>query len=942
MQLKKLIIMLLLPVVALFGQEMSQTFLSLNKTGVEEFLKKYPEFDGRGTIVLILDTGVDQGLPGLLKTSTGEVKVIDVQDFTKQGDIYFVEADIDEVEYQGKEDVPCFVNEDKKFVVGGAGKLSLKPVDNKYFIGLLEESLWTNSGSGKKDINENGSKEDKFYFVTFKTEADGEQFWVVYFDTNGNGDLSDEKPLRNYKEKFDSFSIPNEKGLPYLTMGLNIFPEESRVNFHFDDGAHGTHCAGIAAGNMIGVDNLNGVAPGANVISLKLGNNNYAGGATVAESMKKCYDYAAKLAKERKEPIIINMSFGVGSEIEGHGDIEKYLAKLAKDTPNLYMFTSNGNEGTGISTAGLPSASPYIFSSGAVLAKEVASDVYGATIADDRILYFSSRGGEVPKPDVVSPGACTSTVPNWMRRDVMWGTSMASPYTTGVASLLLSAATQKYPDVKVPALFIYKVLRESAVPMEGYKPIDQGAGMVNIVNAWELLEKYIKSGELKRFESYKISSFAPNMPNAESTSLYIRNGNYLNGTEKYSFRIKRENFIDKKKFYRTYKLKSDSDWLVPIKKRTYIRNNQAAVVDVKFDKSKMTKPGMYNGKIYAYRAGKSKTPEFSLMATVIIPDEFSKCNNYRMSTDLTLAPMEYKRFFIKVPQGANTMTLSLASKAKEYTNSRFYLHDPDGRQMGRSRTLVSFEGDEKVTSRYYNLTPGVYEVCVEGSYQAKSDSKVNFTVDFDGLNRIGNKVLTKTENSLDVMNIFDEVKRYSLSGDIRGYQKEYVIDIKEKVYYEFPFTIKKGESAKTFDLTISKEDYNKVTDFAIMIKNKDGVTKASSGLGYHNGSISIRNSFDADETELTLVLVPAFAVGKGTVKVDVKEYTMFDKKETVSVKVNGSTRTSFYPSVSTKLECKFSKPETAVPADAVPYGKIYFKGMSSGEVEYELPVKYKF
>lgn len=942
MKLKRFIIILLLPIISIFGQEMSQTFLSLNKTGVEKFLKTYPDYDGRGTIVLILDTGVDQGLPGLLKTTTGEVKVIDVQDFTKQGDMYFEEADIDEIEYQGKDNVACFINEDKNFVVAGADKLSLKASDNKYYIGLLEESLWKNSGSRKKDINENGSTEDKFYFVTFKTQADGEEFWVVYFDTNGNGDLGDEKPLRNYKEKFDSFSIPNEKGLPYLTMGLNIFPEEKRVNFHFDDGAHGTHCAGIAAGNMIGVDNLNGVAPGAKVISLKLGHNNYSGGATVLESMKKCFDYAAELAKTKEEAVIINMSYGIGSEIEGHSDIEKYIAKLVKEVPNLYVFTSNGNEGTGISTAGLPSSSPYIFSSGAVLAKEVASDVYGATIADDRILYFSSRGGEVLKPDAVSPGACTSTVPNWMSRDVMWGTSMASPYTTGVASLLLSAAKQKYPEAKIPSLFLYKVIRESAVPMEGYKPIDQGRGMINVVNAWELLEKYLKSGELKRFESYEITSFAPNMPDEKANGLYIRNGGYLNGSEKYSFRVKREDFINKKKFYRTYKLKSDSDWLIPIKKRTYIRNNQTASVTVKFDKSKMTEPGLYNGKIYAHRADKSKTPEFEMMATVVIPYEFGKHNNYRMSWEENLAPMEYKRYFIKVPKGANTMTLSMSSKAKEYTHTRFYLHDPDGRQMGRSKVFESFEEDDKTTNRYFNLTPGVYEVCVEGYYQAKGDSKVTFTVDFDGLNRIDNKVLSSTENTLQVMNIFDEVKSYSLKGDIKGYQKEYVIDIKEKDYLEIPFKIKKDEAKRTFDLTLSKEDYNKLTDFAVMIKDKDGVTKSSTGFGYINSKISIKNTFDEDETELKLVLVPGFATGIGSLKIDVKEFTVFEKTEDVEVKVNGSSNVSFYPSVSTKVECKFSKPATEIPSDAMPYGKIYFKGKSSNKTEYELPVKYKF
>ncbi|NLT51335.1 MAG: hypothetical protein GXX85_10495, partial [Ignavibacteria bacterium] len=68
--------------VTVFPQDIKQTYISLNNTGVAEFIKEHPEFDGRGTIILVLDTGVDMGIDGLTLTSTGEVKVIDAQDFT--------------------------------------------------------------------------------------------------------------------------------------------------------------------------------------------------------------------------------------------------------------------------------------------------------------------------------------------------------------------------------------------------------------------------------------------------------------------------------------------------------------------------------------------------------------------------------------------------------------------------------------------------------------------------------------------------------------------------------------------------------------------------------------------------------------------------------------------------------------------------------------------
>ena len=88
---------------------------------------------------------------------------------------------------------------------------------------------------------------------------------------------------------------------------------------------------------------MQGVAPGAKIISCKLGNNNFSGGATVTESMKKAYLYADKISKEMKVPCIVSMSFGVGSEIEARSELEKFLADFVTKNPYLYVSTSNSN-----------------------------------------------------------------------------------------------------------------------------------------------------------------------------------------------------------------------------------------------------------------------------------------------------------------------------------------------------------------------------------------------------------------------------------------------------------------------------------------------------------------------------------------------------------------------------------------------------------------------
>lgn len=934
----KIITLFLIGAISICSQEIGQTFLSLEDTGVEEFINLHPEYDGRGTIIIILDTGVDFGVDGLKQTSTGEVKFIDVQDFTHQGDVQLFEADVDIDE--GKTN---FTDDEDQYTVIASTSLEYSPNDNNYFIGGFDEIRLMNSDSGASDLNGDGDMEDVFVMIAFETSDGGESFWVVYLDLNGNGDISDDKVLRNYKDNQDAFSFEYPGDLPPLTMGLNVLPEEMIVSFHFDDGSHGTHVAGIAGGNQIGGIDFNGVAPGANMMSMKLGNNLYSGGCTVTESMKKAYLYADKVSKEAEVPVVINMSFGIGSEIEGHADIEKFLESLTEENPYLYICVGSGNEGPGISSVGLPSASSAVFSSGAVLTKEVGGNNYSATLNRDIILYFSSRGGEVRKPDVCSPGASTSTVPNWSGWDRFWGTSMAAPYSAGVMSLLLSAASQEYPDVKIPSQFLYKAIRESATEMEGYTNLDQGHGYINVMNAYTLLKKYIEDGEISKFETYSISALSPNAPFERAPNLYLRNGSYLHNEDTFNFSVRRNDYQKSDKFYRSYNIESDSDWLIPIQKKTYIRNDQSTFVTVRFDKEKMQEPGLYTGRLTAYRDDKSKFPEFEMQATVVMPFRFSYEDNYSRTWNSEKVEQGlFKRYFIELPSGQTGMSIKLSASGKDYARARYYLFDPNGIEVDHSSTINTLDNTNEVETTYFNLVPGVYEVVVDGYFLAKGVSTYDLSIQFYGINRLDNNIVDATNNQIEVVNLFNAPSTLNLKAQFTGYEVNHEVTISGSEKFRMPFVLRKGEMSKEFKLEMSKTDYNKLTDLALLIYDTDGVVVNSDALGYSTGSISVKNSSDADSTEYIFEIVPGFAHESSSADINLTEFTTFKAESGFDVVSERKSTVTLYPSLPKSLQINYESPNEYFPENSQLVGKITFEYSSTKKAEYELPIKFNY
>jgi len=151
------------------AQPKTWNYMPSSETGTQSFIATNPTFDGRGVAVAILDTGIDAFAPGLLQTSTGQTKLIDVRDFSTEGDWETFLATLDD---SGTDETPVFATEDG-LLLRGAQNLPVPPAGDQVgypvYIGEIAEKDFVNN-SDVNDLNDDGDTSDRFGFLVYAAE----------------------------------------------------------------------------------------------------------------------------------------------------------------------------------------------------------------------------------------------------------------------------------------------------------------------------------------------------------------------------------------------------------------------------------------------------------------------------------------------------------------------------------------------------------------------------------------------------------------------------------------------------------------------------------------------------------------------------------------------------------------------------------------------------
>ena len=473
----------------------SNAYMPIQDTNSDDFTAAHPTWDGRGVTIGIVDTGIDLDHPSLNTTSTGEPKIIDWVTGTLPNEL------------SGD---PTWVDMSAQVSVSGGtftvGTTTFTGVaaDGTYRFGVFNERDPRLGGELGSDVNRDGNPagSNGTFAVLWRTSDN-----QVFVDANADSSFAGDTGMTDFKVNRDKryFGTDNpataiKEAMPFVvqTDGKN-----KMVNIGIVSGAHGSHVAGIAAGNALFGGAMSGQAPGAKIVSLRA--CLFITGCTAA-ALTDGMIYVAK----QSNVDVINMSIGGLPSLNDGNNARAILYGRLIDQTNVQMFISAGNDGSGANTVGDPGLADKVMGIGSYISKESWQKNYGSDSAfADNLHGFSSRGPREDggfAPQLVAPGSAVSTVPTWQAGQPVGGTyllppgygmfngtSMASPEAAGSAALLISAAkqagVQKQPDQ------IREALKSSARLLDTgrIRTYEQGVGLIDVPAAWDLLKTNLKT-----------------------------------------------------------------------------------------------------------------------------------------------------------------------------------------------------------------------------------------------------------------------------------------------------------------------------------------------------------------------------------------------------------------------------------------------------------------
>lgn len=735
--------------------------LPKQEIGADRFLAAHPDYDGRGVVVAIFDTGVDPGAPGLQTTSDGKPKIVDVIDGTGSGDVdtsKTVEATDGTIPGLSGRTLrldPAWKNPSKAWRVGLKALFELLPREllprlkkrqrkdfaeaQRAAVGRLERELDAyDAAHPKPDEAEKAKHEDlekrldllraldaKYEhtgpIVDCVVWNDGTDWWAV-IDTDEDGDLQEETALRSFRVAREYATYSKDSMVNYC---MNVYDEGDTLSIVVDVGDHGTHVAGIVAAHFPDQPELNGIAPGAQIVSVKIGDTRL-GSSAFGTGPER-----GAVAVLRHGCDLINMSYGGADRRPNHGRVIELYRELVNKHRVIFV-SSAGNEGPALSTVGSPGGTTgEIIGVGAYVSPAMMKAQM--SILDDlRGTHYtwSSRGPTLDGDlgvDLSAPGGAIAPVPTWtlQRTMQMSGTSMSAPNACGAIALLLSG--MKAEGMAPSPHRVRRALVNTAAPIEGVDVWGAGHGMLQVDKAWEhLVQNKDRADEDARYEV--------TLPRRDDArGVYLREPHEVDQVLQTSVRVSPKLHEDtaherRVAFEQRLALESTQPW-IEVAEHLHLTHG-GSWFGIRVDPTQLP-AGAHYGEIRAFDvAARERGPLFRVPVTVVRPLPLDAAGAFTWRETIDFEPGQIERRFFAVPPGATWADLTVRAveaptdklfvveatqlapgRAYAETHKELYIRMHEGETEGYGLDVAGGRTLELALSQYWSsLGKGRYEV----------------------------------------------------------------------------------------------------------------------------------------------------------------------------------------------------------------------------------------
>uniref|UniRef100_A0A0V0J5X3 Peptidase S8/S53 domain-containing protein n=1 Tax=Schistocephalus solidus TaxID=70667 RepID=A0A0V0J5X3_SCHSO len=343
--------------------------------------------------------------------------------------------------------------------------------------------------------------------------------------------LADLPLMKDFSIDRQVSSLGNDTLLYYT---VKILDEGRLLQIVTNSGSHGTHVAAIAAAYYpqagspptdTTVVNCNGIAPGAQLVSIKIADTHLAAMETNV-ALLRAINWTVKLKCD-----IVNYSFGELSYLPNFGRINQHLTEFVLQH-DVAFVASAGNNGPALGTVSSPGGTlegiigvaplvfpemmEYMYCQPTCPLRSTATTAMTTTssLEADKIdcihrpcvsaYTWGSRG---PTPDgalgptVAAPGAAVADIAAWQcnASALLNGSSMSSPAVAGGLALVLSALRQKLPScdplrpLRVPFNLWRATIFQTSKQLELLTPLEKGAGIFQVGAALDYLSTLLQS-----------------------------------------------------------------------------------------------------------------------------------------------------------------------------------------------------------------------------------------------------------------------------------------------------------------------------------------------------------------------------------------------------------------------------------------------------------------